>query len=243
MRKLVLGTAMLLMMANVQASWEGNALVGASVDYARYDGRYDIGLYYTAIPLIPKTDYQDRQRNSGFGGGLLAGYQYTCNDWLLGVEVAADWYDTNEARVFTFTDQVNILAWNTRLQSRDKGFYALSARAGYQMAPFFLSYLRLGIEAVHQEVTAHFQGAPTNYPFGLTLKGDQWQNHVFVGVGAEFPLPMTCHLNLRMEYNYHFPSQTLHGGGRIMDGVINPAFTVEAKPSIDTGKVSLVWNF
>ncbi len=243
MRKLVLGIAMLLLTANAQ-SWEGNALVGASVDYARYDGRYDIGLYYTAIPVIPKTDFQDRQRNTGFGGGLLAGYQYTCNQWLLGLEIAADWYNTNKDRVFTFNDDVaSLLTWNTSLQSRNKGFYALSTRAGYQMAPFFLSYLRLGIEATHEEVTAHFQGAPTVYPFGLTLKDDQWQNHVFVGVGAEFPLPMTCHLSLRMEYNYHFPSQTLHGGGRIIDGVVNPAFSVEAKPSIDTGKVSLVWNF
>jgi len=232
----------MLLTANAHA-WQGQALVGASGDYARYDGQYDIGLFYSGIPLLPQTNFQDRQRNHGFGGGVLAGYQVTHNQWLLGLEVAADWYDTNQERVSTFTDDFSALVWNTSLQYRNKGFYAMSARAGYAMAPFFLSYVRLGVEATHHEMIARFQGAPTVYPSGLTLKEDPWQNHVFVGVGAEFPLTTSCDLSLRMEYNYHFPSYTLRGSGRINDGGINPLFSVEAKPSIDTGKVSLVWNF
>lgn len=224
-------------------AWDGNALVGVSGDYARYDGRYDIGLFYAGRPLLPLTSFQDRQRNTGFGGGILAGYQLTCNQWLVGLELSADWYDTNKERVFTFTDIASLFAWNTSLESRNKGFYAISARAGYEMAPFFLSYVRLGVEAAHHELIAHFQGAPTVYPFGLTLKDDSWQNHVFVGVGAEFPLPVFCQLNLRLEYNYHFPSHTLRGRGRIRDGDLDPLFSIEGRPSIDTGKVALVWNF
>lgn len=232
----------MLLTANASA-WQGQALVGISGDYARYDGRYDIGLFYTGFPLLPQTNFQDRQRNTGFGGGVLAGYQLTCNQWLLGLEFAADWYDTNKERVFTFADNFQALVWNTSLQDRNKGFYAISARAGYAMAPFFLSYLRLGVEATHHELIARFQGAPNVYPFGLTLRDDSWQNHVFVGVGAEFPLNCSCDLSLRMEYNYHFPSSTLRGRGRINDGVVNPLFSIEGNPSIDTGKVSLVWNF
>lgn len=235
------GFALLLLTANAHADWQGNALVGVSGNYARYDGHYDIGLLYSGIPILPKTDYQDRQRNTGFGGGALLGYQLRCNEWLLGLELSADWYDTDKERVFTFNDDFSVRAWNTRLQSRNKGFYAASARAGYFMAPFFISYLRLGVETMHEEFLAQFQGAPGVYPYGLTLKGSQWQNHVFVGVGAEFPV--FCHLSIRMEYNYHFPSHSSRGHGMIVDGVINPAFSIEARPSIDTGKVSLVWNF
>jgi opacity protein-like surface antigen len=224
-------------------AWEVNPLIGASVDYARYDGRYDIGLFYTGIPLLPLTSYQDRQSNTGFGGGMFAGYQLTCNQWILGLELSADWYDTNKERVFTFTDIASLAPWDANLQFRNKGFYALSARAGYEMAPFFLSYVRLGVETTHQEIIARFQGAPSVYPFGVTLKDDSWQNHIFVGVGAEFPLPVFCQLNLRLEYNYHFPSHALRGRGRIIQGGLNPIFSIEGKPSIDTGKVALVWNF
>lgn len=234
-------SALLLLTTSAQAGWQGNALVGISGAYARYDGHYDIGLLYTGFPVLPKTDFQDRQRNSGFGGGALAGYQMRCNDWLLGLELSADWYDTNKERIFTFNDDFSVLAWNTRLLSRNKGFYAASARAGYFMAPFFMSYVRFGIETAHEELLAQFQGAPTLYPFGLTLKDHVWQNHLYVGVGAEFPV--FCHLSIRMEYNYHFPSHSTRGRGMIVDGVVNPAFSIEARPSIDTGKLSLVWNF
>lgn len=243
MRKVVLCLFSLLLTANAHADWESNALVGISGDYVRYDGTYDIGLYYTGFPALPKTDYQDRQRNTGFGGGLLMGYQFTCNDWLLGAEISADWVDVDKERVFVFTDLNNFISWNTQLQTRNKGFYGLSTRVGYQMAPFFLSYVRFGVEAVHQAFFAHFQRAPGVYPFGLTLKDNLWRTHVYVGVGAEFPIPLSCHINMRMEYNYHFPSGDLQGGGRILDGVLNPAFALGARPAIDIGKVSLVWNF
>ncbi len=243
MRKLVLCLFGLFLMANAHADWEGNALVGISGDYARYDGTYNIGLYYTGRPIFPKTDYQDRQRNTGFGGGLLVGYQFSCNDWLLGAELSADWVDADKERVFVFTDLSNFLSWNSQLQTRNKGFYGLSTRVGYQMAPFFLSYLRLGIEAVHQEFSAVFQRAPNVYPFGLKLKEDLWRNHVYVGVGAEFPLPSSCHIQLRLEYNYHFPSGDLQEGGKIVDGNANPVFALSARPAIDMGKVSLIWNF
>jgi len=241
MRKMWLCLLMLLT-ANANATtWDSQALVGISGDYARYDGRYDIGLFYAGIPQLPQTNFQDRQRNTGFGGGVLAGYQLYCDQWLLGLEFSADWYDTNKERVFTFTDLISFAVWDANLQSRNKGFYAVSARAGYAMAPFFLSYVRLGVEATHHELTARFQGAPNVNPFGVTLTEDSWQNHVFVGVGAEFPL--YSHISLRMEYNYHFPSQKLRGFGRINDGDLDPIFSIEGKPSIDTGKVSLVWNF
>ncbi|HRE30721.1 MAG TPA: hypothetical protein PLD88_01980, partial [Candidatus Berkiella sp.] len=190
--RLVLSLLILLLTVNAQAYWQGEALVGLSVDYARYDGRYDIGLFYTGFPIVPKTDYQDRQRNTGFGGGALLGYQFICNDWVLGAELSADWFDTNKERVFVFTDQISALAWDTALQAHNKGFYGLSARVGYYMAPFFMSYVRVGVEAVHQEITARFNGAPGVYPFGLILKDHSWQNHIFVGVGAEFPLPLFC---------------------------------------------------
>lgn len=233
----------MLLAASAHASWQGNALAGISGTYARYDGHYDIGLLYTGLPVLPKTDFQDRQRNTGFGGGILLGYQMRCDEWLAGLELAADWYGGDEERVFTFNDDFSLLAWDTRIQNRSKGFYAASARAGYHMAPFFLSYVRLGLETTHHESIVHFQGAPSAYPFGLTIKDNSWQNHVFVGVGAEFPFPGFCHISLRMEYNYHFPSHSERGSGRILDGVVNPAFTIEARPSIDTGKVSLIWNF
>ncbi len=243
MRKVVLCLFGLLLAASAHADWEGNALIGISGDYARYDGTYNIGLYYTGFPNIPKTEYSDRQRNTGFGGGVLLGYQVSCNDWLLGAEISADWLDVDKRRVFVFTDLSNFISWNSQLQTRNNGFYGLSTRVGYQMAPFFLSYLRLGIEAIHQEFSAVFQGAPDAYPFSLKLKDDVWRSHVYVGVGAEFPLPISCHTHLRMEYNYHFPSGNLQSSGRIMDGVVDPAFELGARPAIDMGKVSLVWNF
>ncbi len=261
MRKVVLATLLFLngnqvfAAAYADESWRGNWLVGGSGIYAQRRGSLDVSMRYSptvfglgngAFPIL-ETD--NLYSNKGFGWGLLAGYQLKSHGWTWGVEASVDWHDISQRRDVLFTDVVGLISWDARSLYKRQPITALSGRMAYEMAPYFIPYIRLGIEGSHDLLEVSMigsSGAVT--PINPLINSDsRWNWHYLAGVGVETPLwctPMT----VRIEYNYHSRGRPLivNGTQGLAAGVVVPqAFTFrsEMHNRTQSGKLSLVWNF
>ncbi|MFI4937080.1 MAG: hypothetical protein ACHQJ6_01035 [Candidatus Berkiellales bacterium] len=234
----------LLISANVHAKWQKNFLLGVSGGYARSTGEYNIDLQYTGVPFFPDTFFSQGYRDHGPMWGLLAGYQASCEEWIFGGELNVDWYDMDYDRLFLFSDLFEARIWDAKQRYEHQPTVGLSARIGYKMAPYFISYIRLGIETSRDRLISTFSGTPTINMITVEAKQRRQEYHWVAGIGGETPF---CFLNmmplsLRLEYNVHVPGTTLANTVVMEDGLINPQFISDTKPKNQVLKASLVWN-
>jgi len=248
MEKLVALLGMLLSLsANAQwpqSHWmkdcEEGLLLGITGGYAERHGDLNIGLIHTNINAsspIPTIEYT----NTGLIVGALAGYQALCNSWLIGVELDVQAQDMGSYRGFAFTDQQDF-GWSGQTRYKSSTSLGLSGRLGYGLSPFFMPYLRLGAEVSRDQLQTTIIGNPVIYPHRLFLQDKAWIFRFLLGVGFEFPIPCTS-MTTRLEYNFHSKGKTIETNGVIVDGIINPLFTAQMQPTMQTVIVSLIWNF
>ncbi|MBN9287681.1 MAG: hypothetical protein BGO43_02700 [Gammaproteobacteria bacterium 39-13] len=235
---------MLLFANTTYANWQGNWLVGVSSGYAERRGDLSIGLAYN-LPNIffPRMINDFEFSDKGLIWGGLVGYQAFCGAWLLGTELHVDWDNFDKRRDFVFPDLAGVLSWDVRGRYEREPLIALSARVGYEMAPYFLAYMRLGVETSKDKLDVRVAADTSMFPFGvIEMHDSRWLYRYLVGVGAETPVFCTP-LSLRLEYNYHSKSDALESAGAISFPFFNPVLSSYMHPKENSIKVSVVWNF
>lgn len=233
---LLMSSAFLLVSANANANWQWNVLLGASAGYADRSGDFDFQSSRGGNATTVNAVAQDHSDN-GFIWGFLGGIQARCTPWLFGAELNVDLHDFDDTQGHAYsTVSGGSLASNARFERGT--VVGLSARAGYEMAPYLLPYIRLGVETSKDDLTVN--GLYSNgTTFGLA---DSNRSYRFLGgVGFEVPVPTMENLVFRLEYNYHSKGSSVDVSGLANDTAT--AVLASMKPKTHSGKASIVWNF
>jgi len=217
-----------------------NWVVGVSGGLTRYKGEFNTDVSYTNVPNFPNTSVKEVYRDTVGVGGVLLGYQKRYYGWWLGGEANLDWYSPAKDRFFVFSDVAGIYTWGAKAHHEYGPTLGFSARLAYEMAPYFIAFMRAGVEGSHSKIEAEIAGPPVTYPFSLTMKKENMTYRYFVGMGFETPLWRA--IAARLEYQYHSPGRSLEESGMIVDGVVNPLFSINTTPKIHLLRASLVWN-
>ncbi len=202
---------------------------------------------------IPQSDVLTPFSDSSYQWGFLAGYQFIYHCWLMGGEINLLWENYTKNHDFAFSDPSaaaggNGLGWVARYRYQRDVSIEFALRLGYEIIPTvnFLPavtpYIRLGVDTSKDIIEATYNSDPRVYIYSATSTFRRWPYRLLAGIGTEFPL--NSHLALRFEYNYHSSAQNLETKCTILDGqILTPYFTTAINPIIQTGKMSIVWNF
>lgn len=244
MKKLsaLLALTTLLSASSAQAQWEYNWLLGLSGGYAASDGNVSVTVFSPA-PTFDVSSFTRDIDDDGFIGGFFVGYQARCNGWLFGGELALDWEDTDADRPFAGTvfDLTGTAVGISGSAHYDREtILGLTARAGYEISPFIMIYLRAGAEWSRDKlfITAATTGTPAL--FG-SIEGRRTVTRFIGAIGFEMPVPIMTGLSFRAEYNYHSKGSSVEASGITTDG--GTIIVADAKPRTNSIKASLVWNF
>lgn len=208
--------------------WLDNWLVGVSTGYITREA--DIVSSITTV-----SDYGSFSRNSsdnGWLGAVFGGYQSIYRQWLIGGEFNLEWENVNSSHDYMFAgDEVS-----TRY--RRKGVIDFSGRAGYALTSNLMPYLRLGVEVSRDSLASSFEGITPD----AFIYNKAWIHRFLVGIGAEMPIPDTCGLTVRLEYDYHSKGKTIEDFGATGIGLQTIEYYTAMQPRSYSGRVSLVWN-
>ncbi|MGD9591418.1 MAG: outer membrane protein [Candidatus Berkiella sp.] len=246
MRSVILATLLVACSHSAYASWQGNWLVGVSGIYAQRRGELDLSMRYVppfpvATPVFPILEADNLYTNKGFGWGLLAGYQLKSDGWTWGFEGSVDWHDITATRDVVFTDVIGLFSWDATSRYEREPIAALSGRMAYEMAPYFIPYMRLGIEGSHDSLDVTVTGNPfILVQPNISVSDSRWNWHYLAGIGIETPLLCT-QASVRIEYNYHSRGRPLIVNGIFINQGVS--FSSEMHNRTHSGKLSLVWNF
>ncbi len=242
-----------LLATSAQAQWQGNWLLGVSGSYAWFDNDDNDDDNGTGFLLNGVTtnnfDFanNDDSNNNGWGWGLLGGYQARCNGWLLGVELAIDWLDgdddNNNNNGFAFTSVAPGIARNwIGDTSWDTDYVVgLTGRMGYEVTPYFMPYLRAGVETSRDEVSFAIITNGGNPVIAGSGDGHRQSWRFVGGIGAEVPVPVVAGMSVRAEWNYHSDGRSTDATALLSDNAT--LVSVGGSQSMNTAKVSLVFNF
>lgn len=219
-----------------QADWDANWLIGASAGYGTRSGDLNVNVTDVLVDDEFSTTSRSFSQN-GWLWGLLAGYQARCNCWLVGGEVSVDWMDHGGQNNYAYTDADD--TWVGSASFDSDALVAVSMRLGYEVASFFLPYIRLGVETSRDKLD--FSVANFDNTLAASGEGQRRSYRFLGGVGMEFPVPMCEGLSLRAEYNYHSRGRSVSAGATANDGLTY--VSADTKQHANTGKASLVWNF
>lgn len=243
--KLALLVSAGLLATSAQAGWQGNWLLGVSGGWAWHNNDDDVTVSVLTPSTFASATFDNDNDNSHGIWGFLAGYQARCNGWLLGAEVNVDWRSNDDDDSFAFVTPAGTAFAATVSRDRD-AVVGLTGRLGYEVSPFFMPYVRLGVDFGDRD--HDFFLASTNLTPNITVTGsnddnDRWG---FVGgVGAEFPVPVIAGLSLRAEWNYH--SRGNHGDDNNAFVASNGTTLIGVSGGNDrheqTARASLVFNF
>ncbi|MBS0290424.1 MAG: outer membrane beta-barrel protein [Proteobacteria bacterium] len=243
---LLISTA--LMATGAQAQWLANWVLGLSGSYNWIDAdeNGDDQKAGFLISNFAMTEFDlGEQSNNVWGWGVLGGYQARCNGWLLGVEFAADWLDSdNDDNGFAFTSVSPFnRSWIGNVNFERDYILALTGRMGYEAYPYLMPYIRAGVETSRDKVNFIVFTPSTNggVPF-LTASGDSHcQSWRFIGgIGAEVPIPIFAGVTFRAEWNFHSNGKSVDATALANDGAT--LISVSGKQETNTAKISLVYN-
>ncbi|MBN9287680.1 MAG: hypothetical protein BGO43_02695 [Gammaproteobacteria bacterium 39-13] len=216
-----------------------NFLVGGSLGYVIQKETFESTFttaFPTAFPGIIR-NYNVDEKDSGVLFGLLAGWQWRCHRWMFGAEASVDFSsDFQLNHKYAYLDSLGVPGIGTILYDRGD-IYALTARIGYFVTPFFMPYVRVGGQLSHDEVSYQ-----TFYTASLAPDFSSRTKDVYgyvVGAGAEFPTYIGSS-TIRFEYNF-VETQRL-----VIEDNSFPALGGSHKfhsPESHVGKISFVWNF
>lgn len=232
------------LLSPVCQAWQRNWLLGASAGYANIEGQLSIYLENITPTAGTLSDQRITARQFGETGGLLVGYQWSQYDFILGVELSVDGNNFHTHNSFYFTDNNNNL-WAGSAFYVPRVMAALSGRFGYQATPYFMPYVRMGIEASHDTLEVIAVQGSTNTAIEASNK--QTDYRFLVGLGAEMPFSLPFlfrsneNLTCRLEYNFHGLAKNIAAENIALSQ--NMALYSNTKPSAHSVKASLIWNF
>lgn len=201
----------LAMMAQAKMNQEAHWLSGVSVGYTYLKG---------SITDPDDVFYKEPYSSATFAPYFFMGYQQAYDQWLWGTELNIDWQKVADDRDFTFKMESTVSSANV---SYEHGVtLGLSERLGYSLTPYFMPYLRFGIEAGKDRLDTHVASEAT--------KDKMWVYRFLFGLGVELPLPVKSPLSLRFEYDYHSKGKTL---------ITNAA---QVQPWAQSARIALVWS-
>lgn len=217
-------------------AWKGNWLAGVSGGYASRQGNMDLNIIQDN--LTQTTVSHDLSEN-GFVGGLFAGYDTFCNNWMLGGELKVDWHDSDDNNGFYFAD--NLGTATIANATYDRGTtVGLSGRMGFALSRYLMPYLRLGVEGSRDKLSLSTVNAAAP-SVSASIDERRWVYRGLAGVGLELPIPKWEQLSFRAEYNF-----LSHGRSVTANGVASNNVTflsASATQRTNEGRASLVWNF
>ncbi|MBI2791446.1 MAG: outer membrane beta-barrel protein [Gammaproteobacteria bacterium] len=249
--KTALCLSVALLATSAQAQWQGNWVLGVSGAYNWFGNDNDdnnLTIFHNTTGRVTSLNFGNNFNDDDdrWGWGLLGGYQAKCNGWLLGLELAIDWldHDGDDNGAFVFTDNnLPRRVWaGTADWDRDY-VLALTGRWGYEMSPYFMPYLRAGVETSRDKASFQLNTADNLLPFLTAADDGHRQSWRFVGgIGAEVPVPVVAGLGLRAEWNYHSSGRNIDTAALAND---NGTLIVVDGDShhTNTAKLSLVYNF
>lgn len=235
--------------AQATAIWHssGNWLVGLSggLTHDRSELNVTTSSTLNGSPTgLRQTVVSPRFQDDGWFLGLLAGYQWRCNRWLLGIEGNLDWYDNGGGNNdFAYTD-ANNRGWSATSDYDRDWVLGLSGRLGYGVTEWLMAYGRVGLEYSDDELN-YTQFLDNAAPFNVNASESQDSLRVFAGLGLEMPLPISnwdC-LSLRAEYDYHDKGKRVQASGVSTSAASAEWASAGFKPYTQTFFVSLVYNF
>ncbi len=236
----------------------GYFYVGATGGYTSAHSRFDSTVRYInpSAPFlgIPPSSIIPNYLDGGFVGGLIAGYQAQCDSWILAGELTASWENYNDDYTFAFTDVsasqgLPGFAWYGNLRYQRDAAFEFALRFGYELEslmlffpPVFIPYVRFGVQTSKDTIEATYSGDPLTYRFSTSSSYKRWPYRFVAGAGTEFPI--LPELSIRFEYNYRSTGQNLETVSTIIDnGVINPSFSTNMNPTLQSGTIALIWYF
>jgi opacity protein-like surface antigen len=239
------------------SSAHANWLLGASVGYTDTNGTLSSNIAYldpTGLGgTLSNINKEIQFTNNTWLLGFFVGYQWICNQWLTGVELGLDWYDTYDPQDFVLGES---LGYEGKARYKHDAIVSLTGRLGYTLKDYLIPYIRLGAEASrdHLDVT-YFSpigiGAG-NAAFIASIPERNTYYRLVGGIGLEVLLyHLSCNfipeLSVRVEYDYHGLQRAISGSIVRIDSinppVANQQYSVNYKPHMNTGKLSIVWNF
>ncbi|MBS0290417.1 MAG: porin family protein [Proteobacteria bacterium] len=225
----------LLFCTAAKAQWESNWLLGLSAALAEREDKLDLTINHGDEFF---SGFSNDQDDNGFVAGILGGYQIRCNDWLFGAELNAQWQDLGQENITAFTDALEH-GIELNAQYRQRNIIGLSGRAGYEMFPGFLPYLRLGVLTSRDKLTV--VGASLDPASSFDIEGDRQVYRWMGGVGVESPICMLMGLSIRAEYNFQSKGGVVEATGLNFDNVSFAA--AHMRPKTHQLLVALVLNF
>tara|TARA_R110002110_G_scaffold65206_1_gene179886 strand:- start:34399 stop:35130 length:732 start_codon:yes stop_codon:yes gene_type:complete len=235
---LYLSTVLAAVTPVANAYWEYNYLLGASAGYADLGGNIN----YSTTEALRSSQMLSHSGN-GFIWGVLGGVQATCNNWLFGAELSLDWHDFEESSQYAVmtANMANVDVPGVVNARYDRGtIVGFSLRAGYEMAPFFLPYFRVGGETSNDKFSTYGSFVTAGSPF-FNLEDSKNVYRFLLGIGVELPLRTIPGLAFRGEYNYHSKGKVIKSEGPTSIGATNVITSM--KPDTHAAKFSVVWNF
>jgi len=231
-------TALLAVVPTANAYWEYNFLLGASAGYA--DRGADLKFNSTPpLPASEPTSFALDHSDNGFIWGILGGVQATCDRWAFGAELSIDWHDFDKNTQYTRASAAGEpVLLNARYQQGT--LVGFSLRAGYEMAPSFLPYVRVGAETSSDKFSTNGSVDVGGVPF-FALEDSKNVYRFLLGIGLEIPLRTVPGLAFRGEYNYHSKGKLIKSEGYASDAATFVGSSM--KPDTHAAKFSIVWNF
>jgi len=216
-------------------------LVGGTVGYARINGMYPVSIGYTIAPGLPPLTVIDNFREFGWMAGVIAGMEWHFNGWVLAAEIEFDHYSSDHRSSFQALDHVNFLGWNVTEEFTRRWSGMVSARIGYPMAPYFVPFMRLGLEGSRDQLESTYASIGAIH-YQLAVDSKRWLERYVAGVGVDIPICLNKPWWVRIEYDAHLPFNNIDSQHTIVDGLLNPSFESGAKPKTQTIKVGLIWK-
>ena len=210
--------------------WYDNWLLGLSGGYANREALIQSSVTTFGNPLYYSRDASD----NGWLAAVFGGYQAIHEKWLLGGEFNLEWQDIEKSHDYAFASR------NVTATYRRKGMIDFSGRLGYAFCESLMPYVRLGVELSRDSLGSYFSGNSTS---SVQLFNKAWIHRFLLGVGVEVPLPETCGISVRLEYDYHSKGKTIEDfGGTGIEPFLIEYYTA-MQPRTYSGRVSVVWNF
>ncbi len=178
MRKLK--TALLVsaaLLATSAQAWEYNWLLGVSAGGAWHDSddNVNVTVFDSVCGATNVFALNNNNDDDNFIWGFLAGFQGRCNGWLIGGEINVDWRGNgDDDRNFSFDSPVlGDVVVGSFSHDRDV-VVGLTARLGYAVAPFFMPYIRLGVD--HGDRDFDYVATTTTLAPAITVAGSNGDN-------------------------------------------------------------------
>ena len=226
---------MLLLSSNVFALWENNWLLGLQGGYLTREADVE---FIVNHPFNRTTTITSSHEDNGFIGGILAGYQKRCHDWLFGVEANIEWQEVNREQFAAFTDALGV-GFNAHSSYSQRNVVALTGRFGYEMYPNLMPYIRLGVQSSRDKLV--IGATSSDLTDSLDMESIRRVYRLTGGVGAEMPICYLMGLSARAEYNFRSRAGSIVANQLAAD---NETFSsASVRPKSHAFIFALVFNF